>query len=168
MLSWTKEHLTPPEEPRNPPLPSGNAFAASFGISFFHFSFSLSLSSLPKYLGSTYCVLSSELHELVFFLWLFFHTQHVPPLFSVQFHVYDEKAWTQILPSWNSGSCRLSLSLRLYSEKEQTKQWLQKLCEVMKLCSEAAGLQCNTLCDLSISSCHLSIKIPCWLSEKFG
>lgn len=44
-----------------------------------------------------------------------------------------------------------------------TTQWLQKLCEVMKLCSkwgQTAGLQCNTLCDLSISSCQLGIKIP--------
>ena len=107
---------------------SQNAAASSFGksISFLSFPLSPSPPSFPKYLLSIYCVPSSGLFALGFLVvvvcFFSFTCSMWPKYARFSFSVCSENALTQMLHIWNSWYWGLSLTLRLYSEKELTQQ----------------------------------------------
>ena len=128
--------IWPPRGILHPSWDCRNPAAGSFGTKhlFLLFSFPLSTSppSFPKYLLSIYCVPGSELFALGFVVVVvvvvvfFFLTCIMWPRYArFSFTVCSENALTQTLHIWNSWYCRLSLSLRLYSEKELTKQYFR-------------------------------------------
>lgn len=151
MFSCTKEHLTPKKN-----------FASLLSLSesscgrlWTQASLSsLFLSSL--YLSSILPKISSE-HLLCARLWVsctrlccgggggvfFFFFSHAScgPDMLGSVSLCSENASTQMLHIWNSWYCRLSLSLRLYSEKELTKQYFRS-CVRSWNCAKFGGRGC--------------------------
>lgn len=72
----------------------------------------------------------------------FFLTSILWPRYArFSFTVCSENALTQMLHIWNSWYCRLSLSLRLYSQKELTKQYFRR-CVRSWNCAKFGGRGC--------------------------